>query len=171
MNCLNHILNGTTNSKIFGAARKRGLVYGMGSSVASNAHNSYWDFDGEVNIENAEELFDLIKIELMKTLNGEIIDMDSLGFEMNEEFFGPELLKKARTVAVNDYANSISLISINKINDCVNKVVLLGPFAHGVNQYVKTLSIFKTLLVANTDSTNRHYCAGLHNLTFAGANG
>ena len=78
MSCLNHILNGTTNSKIFGAARKRGLVYGMGSSVASNAHNSYWDFDGEVNIENAEELFSLIQTELMKTLNGEILDMDYL---------------------------------------------------------------------------------------------
>lgn len=78
MNCLNHILNGTTNSKIFGAARKRGLVYGMGSSVAANAHNSYWDFDGEVNIENAEELFELIQTELMKTLNGEILDMDFL---------------------------------------------------------------------------------------------
>lgn len=78
MNCLNHILNGTTNSKIFGAARKRGLVYGMGSSIASNTHNSYWDFDGEVNIENAEELFNLIQIELMKTLNGEILDMDFL---------------------------------------------------------------------------------------------
>ena len=78
MNCLNHILNGTTSSKIFGAARKRGLVYGMGSSVASNATSSYWDFDGEVNIENAEELFELIQTELMKTLNGEILDMDFL---------------------------------------------------------------------------------------------
>ena len=78
MNCLNHILNGTTNSKIFGAARKRGLVYGMGSSIASNAHNSYWDFDGEVNVENAEALFELIQTELMKTLNGEILDMDFL---------------------------------------------------------------------------------------------
>ena len=78
MNCLNHILNGTTNSKIFGAARKRGLVYGMGSSVAANAHNSYWDFDGEVNVENADALFELIQTELMKTLNGEILDMDFL---------------------------------------------------------------------------------------------
>ncbi len=74
MNCLNHILNGTTNSRIFGTARKRGLVYGMGSSVASNAASSYWDFDGEVNVENAEELFDLIQKELMRTLNGEISD-------------------------------------------------------------------------------------------------
>ena len=76
MNCLNQILNGTTNSKIFGTARKRGLVYGMGSSVASNAHNSYWDFDGEVNVENAEELFSLIQTELMKALNGDISEKD-----------------------------------------------------------------------------------------------
>lgn len=76
MGCLNHILNGTTNSKIFGAARKRGLVYGMGSSVASNTHNSYWDFDGEVNLENAEALFSLIQTEMMKALNGEISDTD-----------------------------------------------------------------------------------------------
>ena len=76
MSCLNHILNGTTNSRIFGTARKRGLVYGMGSSIASNAHNSYWDFDGEVNIENAEALFELIQMELMKTLNGEITEKD-----------------------------------------------------------------------------------------------
>lgn len=76
MGCLNHILNGTTNSRIFGTARKLGLVYGMGSSVASNATNSYWDFDGEVNVENAEELFALIQTELMKALNGEISDQD-----------------------------------------------------------------------------------------------
>jgi len=76
MNCLNHILNGTTNSKIFGTARKRGLVYGMGSSIASNANNSYWDFDGEVNVENAEELFALIQTEMMKVLNGEVSEED-----------------------------------------------------------------------------------------------
>ena len=76
MSCLNHILNGTTNSKIFGAARKRGLVYGMGSSINSNATNSYWDFDGEVNVENAEELFDLIQVELMRALNGEVSEED-----------------------------------------------------------------------------------------------
>lgn len=76
MNCLNHILNGTTNSRIFGAARKQGLVYGMGSSIASNAKNAYWDFDGEVNVENAEKLFDLIQTELTKALNGDISDKD-----------------------------------------------------------------------------------------------
>ncbi len=81
-------------------------------------------------------------LEQLRSLKDEFIEIESttdgkIAFEMNEDFFGADVLKKARTVAVNDYANSISLISINKINDCVNKVVLLGPFAHGVNQYVK----------------------------------
>jgi len=76
MECLNHILNGTMNSKIFGQARKNGLVYGMGSSLSNSIHNSSWDFDGEVNLENAEDLFSLIQSELVKILNGEISDED-----------------------------------------------------------------------------------------------
>ncbi|MBR2855410.1 insulinase family protein [Candidatus Saccharibacteria bacterium] len=76
MNCLNHILTGTTSSKIFGTARRLGLVYGVGSSVAANAHSSYWDFDGEVNEENAKALFDLIHDELLKVISGEVLEQD-----------------------------------------------------------------------------------------------
>lgn len=101
MNCLNHILNGTTNSRIFGAARKKGLVYGMGSSVASNATSSYWDFDGEVNVENAEALFDLIQTELVKTLNGEITDKE---FEAAKSYALGRFQMGAQTVGqVADY--------------------------------------------------------------------
>ena len=101
MGCLNHILNGTTNSKIFGAARKRGLVYGMGSSVAANTTNSYWDFDGEVNLENAVDLFELIQTELMKALNGEISDND---FEAAKSYALGRFQMGAQTVGqVADY--------------------------------------------------------------------
>ena len=31
---------------------------------------------------------------------------------------------------------SVSLISINKINDCINKVYLVGPFAQGLNRHI-----------------------------------
>ena len=82
--------------------------------------------------------------EVIEKLRGYGDDFIELGtkdgkvaFALNEEKFGAETLKRARTVAVNAYANAVSLISINKINDCINKVVLLGPFAHGVNRYVK----------------------------------
>lgn len=76
MNCLNHILNGTTSSRIFGQARQQGLVYGMGSSLSNGWHNASWDFDGEVNIESSAQLFDLISQELNKVLNGDIEDDD-----------------------------------------------------------------------------------------------
>lgn len=76
MSVLNHILNGTMSSKIFGTARKRGIVYGMGSDTGSDCWSSNWDFDGEVNAENAAELFDLIAIELSKVINGDISEKD-----------------------------------------------------------------------------------------------
>lgn len=76
MNCLNHILNGTMSSRIFGQARKQGLVYDMGSYLNNEWHNAAWDFDGEVNAENAQALFDLIHQELEKVINGEIRDDD-----------------------------------------------------------------------------------------------
>jgi len=76
MGCLNHILNGTMTSKIFGQARKRGLVYGVGSGHNSGVWSSTWDFDGEVNVESADELFDLIAVELMRVINGEVREDD-----------------------------------------------------------------------------------------------
>ena len=85
-------------------------------------------------------------LERLRSLKDDFREIESttdgkIAFELREDGnFDKETLKNGRTVAVNAYANAISLISINKINDCVNKVVLLGPFAHGVNQYVKTHS-------------------------------
>lgn len=76
MNCLNHILNGTMSSKILGQARKRGLVYGMGSDLSNGWRNASWDFDGEVNAESALELFKMIAAELRKLLNGELGDAE-----------------------------------------------------------------------------------------------
>ncbi len=72
----------------------------------------------------------------------EFIEIESgsaskVAFKFDEDLMGKEALHKARTAVVNDYANSISLIGVNKINDFVNKIVLVGPFAHGVNRYVK----------------------------------
>ena len=72
MGALNHILNGTMSSRIFGEARRRGLVYGMGSSLSHGINSTSWDFDGEVNEDSAEELFDLIQHEMVRTLNGDI---------------------------------------------------------------------------------------------------
>ena len=122
MSCLNHILNGTTNSKIFGTARKRGLVYGMGSSIASNAKNSYWDFDGEVNVENAEGLFALIQTEMTKVLNGEISESD---FEAARSYALGRFQMGAQTVGqIADYyaENYFTNESVEKYDDMPNVI-------------------------------------------------
>lgn len=72
MACLNHILTGTMSSKIFGSARKQGLLYSLSSGVNPSSNLTSWDFDGEVNTENAEALFELILKEFVKILNGDI---------------------------------------------------------------------------------------------------
>lgn len=74
--CLNHILTGTMNSRIFGQARKRGIVYDVSSTTSYDSHSSAWIFGGEVNAENATDLFDLIAIELQRILNGHIDQKD-----------------------------------------------------------------------------------------------
>lgn len=76
MASLNHILTGTMSSRIFGAARKKGLAYGVFSDTSIGFYDSAWDFGGQVNLETAEELFDIIVRELRKVLNGNIDPTD-----------------------------------------------------------------------------------------------
>ncbi len=64
-------------------------------------------------------------------------DEDKFVFGMNRDYVSEEQINKARIGAVHDYANAVSLISINKINDCINKVYLVGPFAQGLNRDIK----------------------------------
>ena len=73
----------------------------MGSAIASNAHSTYWDFEGEVNEENAEALFSLIQTELTRALNGEISDKD---FEAAKQYALGRFQMGAQTVGqVADY--------------------------------------------------------------------
>ncbi len=65
-------------------------------------------------------------------------DDDSVKFALNEELIDANKMKASRIKAINVYADAISLFLINKINDMANKVVLAGPFASGLNEYIKT---------------------------------
>ena len=76
MACLNHILTGTMYSRIYGAARKKGLAYGLFSETGSYEHDSAWDFGGEVNVETAEALFDIIVREVKSVLSGNLSDTE-----------------------------------------------------------------------------------------------
>lgn len=72
MHYLNHILTGTMYSRIFGAARQKGLAYSVSAHVGSGFYDSSWDIIGQVNHETAGDLFDIITREIRCVLDGKI---------------------------------------------------------------------------------------------------
>lgn len=76
MNCLDHILTGTMHSRIYGAARKKGLAYGMFSDTSVGFHDSSWDFGGQVNLDTSGGLFDIIVRELSAVLEGKVSEAE-----------------------------------------------------------------------------------------------
>jgi predicted Zn-dependent peptidase len=74
MDALNHLLTGTMHSRIYGAARKKGLAYGVFSDVNVGMYDSSWDFGGQVNIETAGELFDIMAREMKLVWDGRITE-------------------------------------------------------------------------------------------------
>lgn len=72
MAALNHILTGTLHSRILGAARTQGLVYGMWSDTTAYDYMSEWSFGGQVSLVKAEKLFDIIVAELQRVLDGKL---------------------------------------------------------------------------------------------------
>lgn len=74
MSCLDQILTGTMHSRIYGAARKKGLAYGVFSDTSIGFHDSSWDFGGQVNLDTAAGLFDIIVREVKHVLDGKITE-------------------------------------------------------------------------------------------------
>ncbi|MEI7689671.1 MAG: pitrilysin family protein [Candidatus Saccharibacteria bacterium] len=72
MHYLNHILTGTMHSRIFGAARKKGLAYNVSAYAGTGFYDSGWDISGQVNHEAAGELFNIIAKEIGNVLKGKI---------------------------------------------------------------------------------------------------
>ncbi|NCU39108.1 insulinase family protein [Candidatus Saccharibacteria bacterium] len=72
MGVLNHLLTGTMHSRIYGAARKKGLAYGVFSDTSVGLYDSSWDFGGQVNLETSEKLFDIIVKEVDGVNDGRI---------------------------------------------------------------------------------------------------
>lgn len=48
-----------------------------------------------------------------------------------------ETMRKARIETINEYASTVAFFAINKINYCANKLIIVGPFAHGLDSYIK----------------------------------
>ncbi len=73
---VNNMLTETLHSRIFGAAREQGLVYGMNSSYARWKGGSNWWFAAQVMPQNIIKLFDIIVREISFVRSNKIADQD-----------------------------------------------------------------------------------------------
>lgn len=66
------MLFATFHSRIFGVARERGLIYGIGANAYRTGQNQVWFVQGQVLPENITPLFELITSQLEAVVAGEI---------------------------------------------------------------------------------------------------
>lgn len=76
VDALQGILLSTMHSRIFGAARERGLVYGIGYGKYRTRDNHLWWIGGQMLPENSVELFELIAGELRSVADGNFTEAE-----------------------------------------------------------------------------------------------
>lgn len=74
LSVLNDLLCDGMDSRIYGQARNRGLLYWFSSGCGNFAHNNEWSFDGNAGADKIEEVIDLIVDELERIKAGDISD-------------------------------------------------------------------------------------------------
>jgi len=62
------------HSRIYGAARKKGLAYNVFSDTSVGFHDSSWDFGGEVNLDTADGLFEIMVREVRAVIDGKVTE-------------------------------------------------------------------------------------------------
>lgn len=72
MSLVNSMLTETLHSRILGAAREHGLVYGMNSNIYFDMNCTNWWFGAQVQPKNAAKLFEIMIAEINKVKGGKI---------------------------------------------------------------------------------------------------
>ena len=159
MGCLDHLLTGTMYSRIMGAARKKGLAYGIWSDTTSFETYSLWEIGGETNLEAAEPVFDIIVRELKAVLDGKLTDEE---IEVAKQYALGRYQMGAQTVGqianfyagryffdgvVNDYEKVPARIAATKKKDIIalvkefvdNQTWVLAGVADGEKELLERL--------------------------------
>lgn len=125
MQTLNHILTGTTHSRIFGKARAKGLAYSVGSYTGSGFYNSAWDLSGQVNHETAPQLFDIVTRELQAVLDGKITDEEieaAKSFTLGRYQMGAQTVSQIAGFYTSRYFADDFIYDYAKVPDSIRKV-------------------------------------------------
>jgi predicted Zn-dependent peptidase len=125
MHSLNHILTGTTHSRIFGKARAKGLAYSVGAYTGAGFYDSSWDFSGQVNHDTAPQLFDIIATELKSVLDGHISDEEinaAKSFGLGRYQMGAQTVSQISGFYTNRYFADDFIKDYTKVPDMIRRV-------------------------------------------------
>lgn len=127
MNCLDQILTGTMHSRIYGAARKKGLAYGVFSDTSVGFHDSSWDFGGQVNLETSSGLFDIIVREVKCVLDGKITEAEldaAKSYALGRYQMGAQTVAQISNFYTGRYFADGVVKDYNKVPESIRKTTL-----------------------------------------------
>ncbi len=125
MHSLNHILTGTTHSRIFGKARAKGLAYSVGAYTGAGFYDSAWDITGQVNHDTAPQLFEIIARELQAVLDGKLTDEEieaAKSFSLGRYQMGAQTVSQISGFYTNRYFADDFVKNYDKVPDSIRKV-------------------------------------------------
>jgi predicted Zn-dependent peptidase len=125
MHNLNHILTGTTHSRIFGKARSKGLAYSVGSYTGAGFYDSAWDISGQVNHDTAPELFKIIAGEIKAVLDGKLSDDEidaAKSFGLGRYQMGAQTVSQISGFYTNRYFADDFIKDYAKVPDMIRRV-------------------------------------------------
>lgn len=124
MSCLDHILSGTTHSRIYGAARKKGVAYGVFSDTSVGFYDSSWDFGGQVNLDTANALFDIIVREMKYVMDGKITEDEldaAKSYALGRYQMGAQTVAQISNFYTNRYFADGIVKDYNKVPESIRK--------------------------------------------------
>lgn len=125
MHYLNHILTGTMHSRIFGAARQKGLAYGIHAYAGTNHYYSSWDFIGQVNHETATGLFEIIAREIRCVLDGSITEQEitaAKSYSLGRHQMGAQTVGQISNFYTHRYFSDDFIKDYAKVPDMIQRV-------------------------------------------------
>ncbi len=127
MGCLDQILTGTLHSRIYGAARKKGLAYSVFSDTSVGFYDSSWDFGGAVNLDKVDELMDIIVREIRVVLNGTISEAEleaAKSYALGRHQMGAQTVAQVSNFYSNRYFGDGVVKDYAKIPDAIRRITL-----------------------------------------------
>jgi predicted Zn-dependent peptidase len=127
MACLDQILTGTMHSRIYGAARKKGLAYGMFSDTSVGFHDSSWDFGGQVNLDTADGLFDIIVREVRAVMDGKITEEEldaAKSYALGRHQMGAQTVSQISNFYSGRYFGDGFMKDYEKVPDAIRRITL-----------------------------------------------